>query len=106
MISGLCSAYQVLGHPQHLELALRAAGFIKSTMWNPEERVLYRSAYRGADDGKIHQLEPPIKGYGILTNIHLSNMDSPFMSESSSAIYVVTSSTIDKKLEITKKNRK
>ena len=65
MISGLCSAYQALGQPQHLELALRAAGFIKSTMWNPEERVLYRSAYRGADDGKIHQLEPPIKGYAL-----------------------------------------
>ena len=98
MISGLCSAYQALGQPQHLELALRAAGFIKSTMWNPEERVLYRSAYRGADDGKIHQLEPPIKGYALdillflkmlrtavlaVRNTPLTNIPKGFSSEMS-----------------------
>ena len=62
MISGLCAAYQGLGDPAHLELALKAMKFIKGTMWNPEKKVLYRSAYTGKDDGKIHQLEPPICG--------------------------------------------
>ena len=62
MITGLCSAYQALGDVRHLDMAVKAMAFIKATMWNEQKKVLYRSAYRGADDGKIHQLDPPICG--------------------------------------------
>jgi len=63
MISGLCAAADATGEAKHLELAVKAMEFIKTHMWQAEKKVLYRSAYRGKEDGNIHQLDPPIAGF-------------------------------------------
>ena len=46
MISAFARAAQVLDEPRYLEIATRAANFLRSKLYDPSRKILYRS-YRG-----------------------------------------------------------
>lgn len=50
MISGLAVASQALDKPEYRELAIAAANFIKSNLYQPETGILLRSYREGPSD--------------------------------------------------------
>ena len=46
MISGFACAARALGREEYTKVALEAAGFVRSTLFNADEGTLLRSAYR------------------------------------------------------------
>lgn len=61
MISGFATAARTLNQSVYLDRALKCVEFIKKHLYNPKEKTLIRSAYRGADNSVV-QVSHPIQG--------------------------------------------
>lgn len=61
MISGFATAAKVLGEAKYVERALKGVAFIRSHLYNTDEKLLLRSAYKG-EDGMVVQTARPIVG--------------------------------------------
>jgi uncharacterized protein YyaL (SSP411 family) len=73
MISAFAKAYQVLDDKAYLDVAVRAAQFIESKLYNPQTRHLYRR-YRDGDA----RFEGGLQDYAFLTQGFLDLYESSF----------------------------
>lgn len=59
MISGFAIAGRILGQQAYIDRAVQGVDFLKKHLWDPQEKTLFRSAYRGPD-GSVVQMERPV----------------------------------------------
>ncbi|CAN8003424.1 unnamed protein product [Ixodes hexagonus] len=61
MVSGFATAAKVLGHKAYADRALKAVAFLRQHLYDADQKLLLRSAYRG-QDGTVTQIAKPIGG--------------------------------------------
>lgn len=61
MMSGFATAAKVLGDRSYAERALKAVTFLRRHLYDADQKLLLRSAYRG-QDGAVTQIAKPITG--------------------------------------------
>ncbi|XP_013168972.1 PREDICTED: spermatogenesis-associated protein 20 [Papilio xuthus] len=62
IIAGLAQAGQGLAEKSYVDDAIKTANFIKEHLYDPSNKTLLHSCYRG-EDGSIAQTKEPIKGF-------------------------------------------